>query len=85
MDLKARSDGGGAEPWLHAVDRVQAAATAPTGSSCARRSRSIARSRGKRADFVVTAGELLPLVLEWAPSHHDPPVPLDSLRALADT
>ena len=38
-----------------------------------------------RADFVVSAGELLPFVLTWHPSHEAAPAPIDPLRALADT
>jgi Domain of unknown function (DUF5911) len=38
-----------------------------------------------RADFFVTAGELLPFVLAWQPSREAPPAPIDPLRALADT
>ncbi len=38
-----------------------------------------------RADFFVSAGELLPFVLTWQPSHEPAPAPFDPLRALADT
>ena len=38
-----------------------------------------------RADFFVSAGELLPFVLTWQPSHEPAPAPVDPLRALADT
>ena len=38
-----------------------------------------------RADFLVSAGELLPFVLTWQPSHEPAPAPVDPLRALADT
>jgi GH15 family glucan-1,4-alpha-glucosidase len=38
-----------------------------------------------RADFHVSAGELLPFVLTWQPSHEPAPAPVDPLRALADT
>ncbi|HEX5800754.1 MAG TPA: trehalase-like domain-containing protein [Gaiellaceae bacterium] len=77
MDLRARSDGG-------SVDGVQAAA----GSDGLQLRAPVETHRegvAVRADFVVTAGELLPFVLEWAPSHDDAPAPLDPLRALADT
>lgn len=37
-----------------------------------------------RADFFVSAGELLPFVLTWQPSHEPAPAPVDPLRALAD-
>lgn len=84
MDLRARSDGG-VEPWLHAGDGVQAAAAGSDGLQLRTPVESHLEGVAVRADFVVTAGELLPFVLEWAPSHHDSPAPLDPLRALADT
>jgi hypothetical protein len=37
-----------------------------------------------RADFPISAGELLPFVLTWHPSHEPAPVPVDPFRALAD-
>lgn len=78
MDLRARSDGG-------SVDGVQAAAAGFHGLQLRTPVETHREGVAVRADFVVTAGELLPFVLEWAPSHHDSPAPLDPLRALADT
>jgi GH15 family glucan-1,4-alpha-glucosidase len=37
------------------------------------------------ADFLVSAGELVPFVLSWQLTHEPVPVPLDPFRALADT
>jgi hypothetical protein len=37
------------------------------------------------ADFLVSAGELVPFVLSWQLAHEPAPVPLDPFRALADT
>jgi len=37
------------------------------------------------ADFSVRAGERVPFVLTWYPSHHKPPVPVEPERALAET
>jgi hypothetical protein len=39
---------------------------------------------GVRADFIVTAGELVPFVLTWQPSQEAAPAPIDPFRALAD-
>jgi hypothetical protein len=78
MDLRARSDGG-------SVDGVQAAVAGSDGVRLRTPVETHREGVAVRADFVVTAGELLPFVLEWAPSHHDAPAPLDPLRALADT
>lgn len=85
MDLRARPDDGGVEPWLHAVDGVQAAPAGSDGLQLRTPVETHVEGVAVRADFVVRAGELLPFVLEWAPSHHDSPAPLDPLRALADT
>ena len=78
MDLRARSDGG-------SVDGVQAAAAGSHGLQLRAPVETHREGVAVRADFVVTAGELLPFVLEWAPSRDDAPAPLDPLRALADT
>ena len=37
------------------------------------------------ADFDVSAGERVPFLLTWHPSHEDPPTPTDPVRALAET
>ncbi|MDC7786565.1 glycoside hydrolase family 15 protein [Rhodoplanes sp. TEM] len=37
------------------------------------------------AEFTVAAGETVPCVLAWAPSHHPTPPPFDALAALAET
>jgi GH15 family glucan-1,4-alpha-glucosidase len=37
------------------------------------------------SEFTVAAGDRLPFVLTWFPSHHDTPAPIDPLVALDDT
>lgn len=37
------------------------------------------------ASFDVAAGEHVPFLLTWHPSHEDPPAPTDPVRALRDT
>jgi len=85
MDLTVRFDDGRIRPWLRHSDGAHAAIAG--GDSVWLRSPVEARYEGfaVRADFFVTAGELVPFVLTWQPSHEAPPVPIDPLRALVDT
>lgn len=84
MDLHAAVGGAGLRPLLRHPDASYAAAGShrvfPGASVTADGERLVVR-----ADFVVTAGELVPLVLTWHPPHERVPPPVDPLRALADT
>ena len=44
-----------------------------------------ARGHATVADFVVEAGDRVPFVLTWYPSHEEPPHPGDPVRSLRDT
>jgi GH15 family glucan-1,4-alpha-glucosidase len=85
MDLRLRFDYGRIRPWLRPRDGAWAAVAGPDGvwlhSAVPVRDERFAL----RADFPVTAGELLPFDLSWRPSHEPTPGRIDPLRALADT
>lgn len=85
MDLRVRLENGRTRPWLRHTDGAHAAIAGPD-SVCLR---TPVETRGEgfavRADFFVTAGELVPFALTWHPSHEAAPAPIDPLRALADT
>jgi GH15 family glucan-1,4-alpha-glucosidase len=85
MDLRVRFDYGRIQPSLHHIDGAQAVIAG--ADSIWLRTPVETRHEGSavRADFLVTAGELLPFVLTWHPSHEAAPAPIDPLRALADT
>lgn len=84
MDLRVRFDYGRIRPRLRHID---GAATAIAGPDTVwLRTPLATREDGLalRAEFFVTAGELIPFVLTWHPSHEPAPAPIDPLRALAD-
>jgi GH15 family glucan-1,4-alpha-glucosidase len=85
MDLRVRFDYGRVRPWLRHIDGAHAAIAGP--DSVWLRAPVETREEGSavRADFFVTAGELVPFVLTWHPSDEAAPAPIDPLRALADT
>lgn len=85
MDLRVRFDYGRIRPLLHHIDGAHAVIAGP--DSVWLRTPIEMRHEGSavQADFVVTAGELLPFVLTWHPSEQAAPAPIDPLRALADT
>jgi GH15 family glucan-1,4-alpha-glucosidase len=85
MDLKPRFDYGRIRPWLRHLDEADVAVAGPDSLWLRTPVETRAEDGAVRADFLVSAGELLPFVLTWQPSHEPAPVPVDALRALADT
>jgi GH15 family glucan-1,4-alpha-glucosidase len=85
MDLRPRFDYGRIRPWLRHIDGAQAAIAGPDSVWLRTPVETRAEEAAVRADFLVSAGELVPFVLTWHPSHEPAPVPVDPLRALADT
>jgi hypothetical protein len=84
MDLRVRCLEGQIGPLLRQVDGA-CAATAGVDSVWLRTPVET-RDEGfaVRADFFVTAGELIPFVLSWHPSQEASPAATDPFRALAD-
>jgi GH15 family glucan-1,4-alpha-glucosidase len=85
MDLRPRFDYGRIRPWLRHVEGADVAVAGPDSVWLRTPVETRAQDASLRADFLVAAGELLPFVLTWHPSHEPPPAPVDPLRALADT
>ena len=85
MELKACFDYGRIRPVIRRIDGADVAFAGP--DSVWLRTPVETRDEGGvlRAEFSVTAGELVPFVLTWRPSHEPAPPPLDLMRALADT
>ena len=84
-ELRLRFDYGLVVPWVrHHDDRVEAIAGPDRV-----RLRTPAPTRGKEmstvSDFTVRAGDRVPFVLTWNPSHESPPKPVDAEPALRDT
>jgi GH15 family glucan-1,4-alpha-glucosidase len=85
-ELVIRFDYGSVVPWVRRVDEETLFAVAgPDALSL----RTAVALRGEdfrtRGGFTVSAGERVPFVLTWFPSHRDPPARVDPEQALADT
>ena len=85
MDLVLRFDYGAVVPWVRSVDGALRAVAGPDAVEL----RTPVATRGEDmstvADVDVTAGDVIPFVLTWHPSHEAPPPPVDGLAALSDT
>jgi len=86
MELVIRFDYGSIVPW---VRKGRPNALLAIGGPDALELLSPLPTRGKGmttvASFDVAAGERVPFLLTWHPSHEDPPAPTDPVRALLDT
>jgi GH15 family glucan-1,4-alpha-glucosidase len=85
MELVIRFDYGSAIPWVRRVDGVRQAIAGP--DSLYLRTPVEVRGEGLRtvAEFTVGAGDRVPFVLTWHPSHEPPGEAIDPLRALSET
>jgi GH15 family glucan-1,4-alpha-glucosidase len=84
MHLSIRLDYGRSIPWVQRVGDALRAVAGPDALYL----RTPVETRGKgmttEAAFTVAAGERVPFVLTWHPSHLSPPDPIDPEQALAD-
>jgi len=84
-ELRLRFDYGLVVPWVRHHDDMVEAIAGPDRV----RLRTPAPTRGKEmstvSDFTVRAGDRVPFVLTWNPSHESPPKPVDAEHALRDT
>jgi GH15 family glucan-1,4-alpha-glucosidase len=85
MDLRVRFDYGRVRPRLRRIDGAHAAIAGLDSVWLRTPVETREEACAIRAEFFVTAGELVPFVLTWHPSHEAAPAPIDPLRALADT
>jgi GH15 family glucan-1,4-alpha-glucosidase len=84
-ELVIRFDYGHIVPWLRRIDHARVAVAGPDGLCF----RTDARTRGENlrtiSTFTVEAGERVPFVLTWFPSHGDLPPQTDPEDALTGT
>ena len=85
MELKARFDYGRIRPVIRRIDGADVAFAGPDSIWLHTPVETRDEEGVLRAEFSVTAGELVPFVLTWRPSHEPAPHPVDPMRALADT
>ncbi|MEV4641335.1 glycoside hydrolase family 15 protein [Actinoplanes sp. NPDC049548] len=85
MALRLRFDHGRVVPWVRHRDGQLAAVAGPDAAWL----HTPVALRGEHfttyADFTVAAGDQVPFVLTYRPSHEPTPKPVDAHRALADT
>jgi GH15 family glucan-1,4-alpha-glucosidase len=72
-------------PWVRNVGGAIEAVAGPDAAWLRTPAPLEGRDRRTVSEFTVHAGETVPFVLTWAPSHQSRPAPVDAARALADT
>jgi GH15 family glucan-1,4-alpha-glucosidase len=84
-ELVIRFDYGKVVPWVRRVDKARVAIAGPDALCF----RTPVKVRGENmrtvSEFKLAAGERVPFVLTWFPSHQELPEEIDSEQALADT
>jgi len=83
--LRIRFGYGQVVPWMRRVDHCLLGIAGPDALWLATPITLTGHAMAHEATFTVTAGERVPFVLTWVPSHEDGPEQLDPLRAEADT
>ena len=85
MELIIRFDYGSIVPWVQKADSVLWAIGGPDALSLYTPIKTRGADLRTKADFVVKAGERVPFLLIWHPSHEPIPKPIDVLAAPAET
>jgi GH15 family glucan-1,4-alpha-glucosidase len=84
-ELVIRFDYGRTVPWVRRVDHARVAVAGPD-ALCFRTEVEVhGEDMRTVAEFVLEAGERVPFVLTWFPSHEEIPEAVDAERALSDT
>ena len=85
MELVVRLDYGAVVPWVRRLDGALSFVAGPDALEL----RTPVDTRGVDlrtvAEFSVQAGQQVPFVLTWHPSHEAPPPPLDAVAAVGET
>ena len=85
VELVIRFDFGRIVPWMRRVDDARVAIAGPD-ALCLRTPVEVrGRDMTTVAELTVTAGERIPFVLTWFPSHEDLPAAIDAEQALTDS
>jgi len=85
MELIIRFDYGGVVPWMRRMDGHLRAIGGPDALSLWTPAATYGEDLTTRAEFTIRAGERIPFLLMWHPSHAASPDPLDPIEALDDT
>ena len=85
MDLRIRFDYGSITPWVRKEDHRLRAIAGPDALVLTTPVELIGADQSTVAEFVVGAGDAVPFVMAWHPSHEEPPRTGDALRMRRDT
>jgi GH15 family glucan-1,4-alpha-glucosidase len=85
MELVIRFDYGSIVPWVRKIDGHLRAIGGPDALSLWTDVATEGRELTTQAEFTVRAGEQVPFLLMWHPSHSSSPAPSDPMKALEDT
>ena len=85
MELVVRFDYGRSVPWVRKADGRLSAVAGPDAVVLDTPVTTGGEGLRTVAEFEVAAGDRVPFVLEWHPSHERPGPPVDAARAVADT
>jgi GH15 family glucan-1,4-alpha-glucosidase len=84
-ELRLRFDYGQVVPWVRNVGGAIEAVAGPDAAWLRTPAPLVGRDGRTVSEFTVRAGDTVPFVLTWAPSHVSPPGPVDASQALAET
>ncbi|MHB8342020.1 MAG: glycoside hydrolase family 15 protein, partial [Mycobacteriales bacterium] len=85
MQLRLRFDYGSVVPWVRRLPDALMAVAGPDAMTLRTPVRTHGRGMSTLADFEVSAGQVVPFVLSWHPSHLPPPDPIDPLATVDET
>ncbi len=85
LELVIRFDYGSIVPWVRKIDGHIRAIGGPDALSLWTDVATEGRGLTTQAEFTVRAGERVPFVLMWHPSHAPSPTPVDPMQSLKDT
>jgi GH15 family glucan-1,4-alpha-glucosidase len=85
MELVLRFDYGAIVPWVRNLDGTLVGMAGPDAVALRTPVELEGRNLRTYAEYSVRAGERIPFVLIWFPSHRDLPKPVDAEQALSDT
>jgi GH15 family glucan-1,4-alpha-glucosidase len=85
MELVLRFDYGRVVPWIRRIDGTLSGVAGPDAVTFATPVELVGENLRTRARFSVSAGDRIPFVLTWYPSHRPLPDPVDAEHALLDT
>jgi GH15 family glucan-1,4-alpha-glucosidase len=85
MDLRIRFGYGEVVPWVRHVDGLMRAIAGPDGLAMWSPVHTQGEDLSTMSNFAVSAGERIPFVLAWFPSHENPPHPVDAAFSIEET